>query len=225
MMSPARHLTALEPVAAEHGISVVIADNHELMRRSLRRVLESAPGVTVVAEARDLALTVQHLAAHRPDVLVLDLNMPDGSSLDLVRELAGQMPKTKVVVVSVEDSLAFVKGALAAGASGYVLKEHADTELADAVSAVSRGMQYVSPPIARRLTEARRALTGGRLSARETEVLRLIALGHTNTEIATQLGISARTVETHRAHLHRKLAARTRAQLVAYALRCGLMTS
>ena len=151
--------------------------------------------------------------------------MPDGSSLQLVEELRERMPETQVVVMSVEDTPGFAQRALAAGANGYVLKEHADTELPDAVTAVSRGEQYVSPAVARRLAEMRRALTGGLLSARETEVLRLIALGHTNDEIAGQLGVSPRTVETHRAHILRKLDLRTRAELVRYALRHGLLAT
>ncbi len=179
----------------------------------------------VVAEARDLALTAQHIAAHRPDVLVLDLHMPDGSSVELISELARRRPRTHVVVVSAEDALGFAQRALGAGADGYVLKERADGELADAVSAASRGAQYVSAPISDRLTEARRALTGGALSGRETEVLLLIALGHTNLEIAARLGVSPRTVETHRAHVHRKLGLRTRAELVGYALRTGLLAA
>ncbi len=222
-MKPTRRLTAVHPTATEQRVTVVLADDHPLARRSLRRLLEGSEDIAVVAEAADLALTAQHLVAHNPDVLVLDLNMPDGSSLDLIRDLTEQMPRTQVVVVSVEDTLGFAHRALAIGAAGYVLKERADSELADAVRAAAHGVRYVSASVAQRLSEARRALTGGRLSARETDVLHLIALGYTNAEIATQLGVSTRTVETHRAHVHRKLGMRTRAQLVGYALRRGLL--
>jgi len=223
-MSSISHLSAVRTPRAEEGVTtVVVADDHTLMRTSLRRVLEDAPGIEVVAEADDLTSTAYRLAALRPDVLVLDLQMADGSSLALVDDLSERMPQTRVVVVSMDDTLGFVQRALNAGACAYVLKENADEELAEAVRAAALGQHYVSPPLARRLSDARRALTGGRLSARETEVLRLIALGYTNLEIATQLGVSPRTVETHRAHVHRKLGKRTRSQLVGYALRQGLL--
>jgi len=195
------------------------------MRRSLRQLLERTTDIQVVAEAGDLALASQHIAGHRPAVFVVGLHMPDGSSLHAVEELRVRMPRTGVVVMSVEDAPGFAQRALAAGANGYVLKDFADTELADAVRAVSRGEQYVSPVVGRRLTEMRRALTGGLLSARETEVLRLVALGHTNLEIAGQLGVSPRTVETHRAHVQSKLGVRTRAELVRYAMRRGLLAT
>ena len=223
-MNPSRHLVAVDSGVAP-SINVVIADDHPLMRRSLRGVLEATAGVAVVAEAGDLALTGQHVTGHRPEVLVLDLNMRDGSSLQLIEELRERAPDTRVVVMSVDDTPGFAQRALSAGACGYVLKEHADAELPDAVNAVAGGAQYVSPPIAARLAEMRRALTGGLLSTRETEVLRLIALGYTNNEIAAQLGVSPRTVETHRAHILRKLDMRTRAELVGYALRHGLLAA
>ncbi len=195
------------------------------MRRTLRRLLQGTADTQVVAEAANLALAVQHVAGHRPDVLVIDLNMPDGSSLKVVDELREHTPGLRVVVTSDEDAPGFAQRALAAGANGYVLKEHADTELPDAVNAVLRGEQYVSPIVSARLAEMRRALTGGVLSTREAEVLRLIALGHTNAEIAGQLAVSPRTVETHRAHVQSKLGLRTRAELVRYALRHGLMAT
>jgi two-component system, NarL family, response regulator NreC len=209
--------------AATDAIRVVLAEDHARMRGSLRMVLEHAPGITVCAEAGDLALTRQHLLAHRPDVLVLDLNMRDGSSLAMVSELRMRLHGARVVIISMEDSPQFAKRALAAGASGYILKDHADEELPEAVLATARGREYVSARIASQLSRSRQALTRGRLSARETEVLRLIALGHTSQEAAAALEVSPRTIETHRANIHRKLAVRTRAQLVGYALRCGLL--
>jgi two-component system response regulator NreC len=206
-------------------VKVVIAEDHDLLRYSLRGLLESTADIEVMADGRDLAVTRRHLAAHQPDVLVLDLDMPDGSSLELIRNLVEKSPQTHVVVVSGDDALVFAQRALAAGAIGYVLKDNADTDLVEAVAAAAHGLERVSASVARRLSDARRALTGGQLSVRETEVLRLIALGHTNQEIATQLGVSPRTVETHRAHVHRKLGMRTRAQLVGYALRRGLLAT
>ena len=223
-MSRPAHLVAV-PSPAVTPAKVVLAEDHALMRRSLRRLLEDSAGIEVAAEASSIALTRQHLAGHRPDVLVLNLSMPDGSSLEFVEELRRQWPQLKIVLMSVDDTPGFAQRALAGGASGYVLKERADEELPEAVTAVVRGERYVSPVVAERLAEIRRALTGGQLSARETEVLRLIALGYTNVEIATQLGVSPRTVETHRAHVHRKLGVRTRAELVRYALKHGLLAT
>ncbi len=222
MESP--HLVAVGSRLEPH-VSVVLAEGHDLLRHSLRGLLDSAAGIHVVAEAGDLAAGAREAAAQRPDVLVVDLDMPGGSSLELIRGLTERDPHPQVVVISGNDALGFAQGALAAGAIGYVLKDHADTELVDAVHAAAERAQYLSASVSRRLAEARRALTGGVLSARETEVLRLIALGYTNQEIATQLGVSPRTVETHRAHVHRKLGMRTRAQLVGYALRRGLLAA
>jgi two-component system response regulator NreC len=222
-----RHLRAVSDSAApaRAPITVVIGEDHLQMRGSLRRLLEGTPGVTVAAEAADLASTRQHVWGHHPDVLVLDLRMPDGPSVPTIEELRKRVPQTHVVVVSIDDSPGFAQRALAAGASGYVLKDTAAEDLPDAVRAAAEGEEYVSEPIAGRLARSRQALTGGRLSARETEVLRLIALGHTSIEIAEQLSLSPRTVETHRAHIHSKLEMRTRAELVSYALRCGLLAT
>jgi len=222
-MSPApRHLVAVD--APESATStVVLAEGHPLMRHSLRRVLEASPRIEVAAEAGDLALTRQHLAGHRPDVLVLDVNMPDGSSFQLLEELHEQAPDLQVVMISADDTPGFARRGLAAGARAFVLKEHADEELPDAIAAAARGETYLSPAIARRLAEMRRSPAGERLSARETDVLRLIAFGHTNVEIAAQLGVAPRTVETRRGHIQRKLGLRTRAELVRHALDCGLL--
>jgi DNA-binding NarL/FixJ family response regulator len=221
----------LTPVA-EDGVcepraqnTVVVADDHAGMRRSLRALMESTPDIAVAAEAGDLALMRQHVIGHRPDVLVVDLHMSEGSSVQAVSELRRQVPATHVVVVSMEDSPGFAQRALAAGASGYVLKELAAEDLPAAVRAAAAGEEYVSEPVAERLARSRHALTGGRLTSRETEVLRLIALGCTSSEIAERLSLSPRTIETHRANILRKLEMRTRAELVDYALRCGLLAT
>ena len=195
------------------------------MRGSLRALLEATPGIVVAAEAGDLALTRQHVIGHRPDVLVVDLQMSDGSSIKTVGELRRSMPATHIVVVSIDDTPGFAQRALAAGASAYVLKELAAEDLPEAVRAAAAGDEYVSEPVAERLSRARHALTEGRLTRRETEVLRLIALGYTSTEIAERLSLSPRTIETHRAHIQHKLELRTRAELVGYALRCGLLAT
>jgi two-component system response regulator NreC len=220
-------LTAVLPegTSAVERLSVVVADDHAMMRRGLLQLLEAEEGITLAGEAIDLESTAQVVSECRPDVLVLDLTMPDGSAMEMLSELRTNSPQTQIVVVSAEDSPGFAQRALAAGASGFVLKELADEDLAGAIFAAAKGDEYLSAPVARRLATLRQARTEGRLTAREAEVLRLIALGHTNVEIARQLGVSARTVETHRANIHSKLGLHTRAELVRYALRCGLLES
>jgi two-component system response regulator NreC len=227
MESTRPNLTAVLPSepADAATLSVVVADDHAMMRRGLRRLLEDEQGITLAGEAIDVESTAQAVSEHQPDVLVLDLSLPDGSAMELLGELRAKSPQTRIVIVSMEDAPGFAQRALASGASGFVLKELADEDLAGAIYAAAQGDEYLSGPIARRLAALRQARTDGRLTAREAEVLRLIALGHTNVEIARQLGVSARTVETHRANIHGKLGLRTRAELVRYALRCGLLES
>jgi two-component system, NarL family, response regulator NreC len=204
-------------------IRVVLADDHALIRRSLRLLLESEEGLEVVAEAEDLTTVLRHVHDRLPHVLVLDISMPDGSGIETIRRLREEVPSTEIVVLTMEDGPAFVQRALDAGAIGFVLKEFADVELHRAVRAAARGEQYVSPRVAASLESVRRATAGNELTAREAEVLRLIALGHTSAEIARKLHLSRRTVETHRARLHRKLGMSSRAELVRYALRRGLL--
>jgi two-component system response regulator NreC len=151
--------------------------------------------------------------------------MRDGSGLEAVAEMGAGTSGPRVVVVSVEDAPGFAERALAAGATGFVVKDHADEELADAVNAAARGARYVSPVVQRRLPTGGRERPARELSPRETQVLRLIALGHTNVEIAAKLGLSPRTVETHRGNVQHKLGVRTRAELVRYALEQGLLAS
>lgn len=209
--------------AARVPISVVLADDHDLMRRSLRGLLEGEEGLRVVAEAGDLAGAVRQVRGRHPNVLVLDLGMPDGSSFETISRLQEQVPETQVVVVTAQDDPAFVRRSFTAGALGFVVKDNADRELPQAVKAVVRGEQYVSPLLGARLDAVDRALTENRLTPREVEVLRLIALGHTSVEMGQQLGLSPRTVETHRAHIHKKLGLSSRAELVRYALHRGLL--
>jgi two-component system, NarL family, response regulator NreC len=215
--------TAGEPAPAASRIRVVLADDHAMMLRSLRQLLDGEQDVEVVAEARDLTSLTSHVYGERPDVLVLDLGMISASRVDAIGELLERAPDTQIVVLTMQESPRFAQGALSAGAIGCVMKEHADGELPRAVRAAARGEQYLSPPLASRLEALCRSLTDRALSPREVEVLRLIALGHTSVEIARRLHLSPRTVETHRAHIHKKLALATRAQLVRYALRRGLL--
>ncbi len=212
------------PVSLPDAISVVLADDHALMRRSLRLVLDGDATIDVVAEADDLAAVERHVHGHQPRVLVLDLGMPDGSGLPAIGNLRRAAPDTQIVVVTMEDNPGFAQRALAAGATGFVLKDHAEEELAAAVRAAAQGDTYVTPRVAARLAALRGALTDEHLSPREAEVLQLIALGHTSVEIARMLKLSPRTVETHRARIHQKLGLRTRAELVRYALARGLLS-
>jgi two-component system, NarL family, response regulator NreC len=205
-------------------IRVVLADDHTVMRRSLRRLLDDEEGMEVVAEANDLSAVARHVNGHLPHVLVLDLGMPNGTSLETIRRLRAQVPDTQIVVMSMEDDPAFARRALEAGAVGFVLKEMADSELPEGIRSAARGAGFVSPRLSMRLKSLSGSFTEDGLSAREVEVLRLIALGYTTVEIGEELHLSPRTVETHRARIHRKLGFRTRAELVRYALSRGLLT-
>jgi two-component system response regulator NreC len=213
------------PIRAASPILVLLADDHALMRRSLRLLLDSEGEVEVIAEADDLATVERHVQGYEPHVLVLDLNMPGGSSIEAIGQLRERSPETQIVVMTMEDSAVFAQRAFAAGAVGFVLKDRADTELSEAIRAAALDEEYVSPRVAARLDALHRALTEDKLSAREVEVLRLIALGHTSVEIAHKLHLSPRTVETHRARIHQKLGLASRAELVRYALGRGLFGS
>ncbi len=227
-MSARLHLAAVPaagvpPPRPASPIQVILADDHAVMRRSLRLLLDREDGVEVIAEATDLPTVVLDVHRHAPHVLVLDLSMPNGSSIQTIRRLRAQVPQTEIVVLTMEQSPLFAAEAIDAGAVGFVLKDRADTELPVAVRYAAAGDEYVSPHVAIGLDALRRGVTGDGLSPRETEILRLIALGHTSAEIAGKLHLSRRTVETHRAHIYRKLCVSTRAELVAHALRRGLL--
>ncbi len=208
----------------EQSIRVVLADDHAFLRRSLRLLLDGEPGFDVVGEASNIHSMQRHVRGHRPHVLVLDVSMPGGSVLTAIRELRAEAPETSIVVTTMIDDPRFAHEALAAGASGYVLKDSADRDLPEAIRRAAAGESFVTPRVASTLAVY---ANGGQdaLSDREVDVLRLIALGHTNAEIAALLLISVRTVESHRAHIHRKLGLATRAELVRYALRRGLLTA
>jgi two-component system response regulator NreC len=209
------HDEASQPAAP---IRVVLADDHALVRRSLRLLLDRDDGVDVVAEAADLTTVIRHVHGHVPQVLVLDLQMPNGSSVETIRRIRAEVPETEIVVLTMETSPLFAKQALDAGAIGFVLKDKADTELPAAVHAAACGDEYTSPYVAAGLEAVRHAVSGDGLTPRETEVLRLIALGYTSREIGDRLHLSRRTVEGHRAHIYSKLGLSTRAQLVQFAL-------
>ncbi len=199
--------------------TVVIADDHTVVRQGLRMLIDNEPEMQVIAEAGTVPDAERMVRAHRPTVLVLDLNMPGGSSLDAIPRVKEHVA---VVVLTMQDDPAFARQALQAGALGFVLKEAADEELLEAIRLAAAGDTYLNPGLGARIAAAP-PKDEGPLSPRETDVLRLIALGHTNTEIAEQLFLSTRTVETHRAHIQRKLDLNTRADLVRYALDRGLL--
>jgi two-component system, NarL family, response regulator NreC len=204
-------------------IRVVLADDHDLVRRSVRLLLESEGDVEVLAESGDLFSALRHVTTHRPHVLLLDLHMRNGGSIDLIRRIRTTMPETQVVVISMEDSPVFARHTLDAGAVGYVLKDSAADELGTAVRRAARGERYVSAPVAAGLDALASAATNDGLTERETEVLRLIALGLTSAEMSERLHLSQRTIESHRRRIHRKLGLTRRWEIVRYALRHRLV--
>lgn len=171
-------------------IRVVLADDHAMMRRSLRLLLESEEDLEVTAEAGDLKTVMRHVREHRPHVLALDLGMPNGSSIEAIRRLREEVPGTEIVVLTMEESPVFAQQALDAGAIGFVLKEMADEDLPEAVRRAARGLHYVSPRAAASLTALLRSRTDDRLGGRETDVVRLIAPGDTSADVARELHLS-----------------------------------
>lgn len=199
-------------------IRVVIADDHAIVRRGLRQLLADRDDFEIVAEAVDVAGARRYVRGHHPDVLVLDLNMPGESSLEAIPGLREEFPHTQIVVLTMHNEPAYARHALQAGVLGYVLKEAADTELVDAIRAAVAGERYLNPRLGAKLAAEPSPGPPDGLSPRELDILRLVALGHTNTEIAQELYLSVRTVETHRAHIQQKLGCGTRSELVRYAL-------
>jgi two-component system response regulator NreC len=211
--------------APDGPIGIVLADDHQVVRSGLRVLLESDGRFTVLDEAGDMPATIAKVRQCRPHVLVLDLNMGGASSLDSIPQLRADMPDTQIVVLTMQENPAFAQAALRAGAVGYVLKDAADAELMNAVVSAAEGRTYLNPELGAKLA-AQPPDSDGRpdsLSPREVEVLRLIALGHTNTEIAASLFLSVRTVESHRAHIQQKIGLTTRAELVGYVRERGLL--
>ncbi len=208
-------------------IRVVLVDDHALVRSGLRRLLEAEEDIQVEDEGGTADDGVRLARLHKPDVILLDVGLPGRSGLEVVAEIIDAAPATRVLVLSAEDSAATVRAAFAGGASGYLLKEAADRELVTAVRDVAGGERYVDAALGARLAasevQARSLAAADPLSDREREVLRLLALGHTNQEIAKMLVISVRTAETHRANIMQKLRFTTRAELVRHALRQGLL--
>jgi len=208
-------------------IRIALCDDHAVVRSGLRRILEAEPDFEVVAEAGTAGDAVAAARDTQPDVLVMDVGLPDRSGIAATADVSKASPATRVLILTVHDDVAYLRQAFDAGAAGYLVKEAADVELVQAVRQVAAGKQYVHPSLGAALlapgsATARPAGPGGELSEREVEVLGLIATGLTNAEIAERIFVSVRTVETHRAHIHQKLDVRTRAELVRIARQAGL---
>jgi two-component system response regulator NreC len=205
-------------------IRILLADDHAAMRESLRLLLEAEADIDVVAETDCMESVMGHVNERHPDVLVLDLGISSwGSGIETLSRLSTDAPNMRIVVLTMNDDPAYAQRALDNGALGLVLKEMADSDLPAAVRDASRGRAYVSPRLAAKLNGVKSSQQADKLTPREREVLRLIALGHTSVEIADKLGLSPRTIETHRARIHRKLGLSTRAELVRYALQHELL--
>jgi two-component system response regulator NreC len=202
---------------AAQTITIALADDHPVVRSGLKMLLEAEVDLQVVAETGDVDATRRTVLGYKPSVLVLDLKMPGGSSLEAIPAMIESSPGTAIVVLTMQEDPAFAREAFRAGAKGYVLKQAAGTELVQAVRTAARGGTWLNPELGARMAAAPSGPSSD-LTERELEVLRLIALGHTNSEIAGQLYLSVRTVETHRAHIQQKLGMSSRAELVGYAL-------
>jgi two-component system response regulator NreC len=206
---------------------VLVVDDHAVVRSGLRLLLDREDDLECVGEAGSADDAVRQARSLSPDVVLLDIVMPDASGIDAIPRILEVAPDAKVLILSMQDDPGYVREAFGGGATGYVLKEAADSEMVAAVREVAAGNRYVHPALGAKLAasevEAKARLEEDPLSDREREVLRLLALGHTNQEIAKMLYISVRTAETHRAHIMQKLRLSTRAELVRYALANGLL--
>ena len=211
------------------SIRVLLCDDHALVRSGLRKLLECEADLEVVGEAANAGEAIELSAAAAPDVVVLDVVMPGRSGIDALPDILRAAPAAKALMLSMQQDTVYVRRAFAAGASGYVLKDAAGAELVEAIHIVADGRRYLHPFLGARLAASEAApesqAANDPLSGREHQVLRLLALGHTNSEIAKQLFLSLRTVETHRARIVHKLGLRNRAELVRYAIASGELDS
>jgi two-component system, NarL family, response regulator NreC len=213
------------PAHPDETVTVVLADDHELVRDGIRMVLEAEPDIEVVAQAADAETAARYVLGHKPTILVLDLSMPGQPSLELMPQILESSPSTSVIVVTMQNEPAFARRALQAGAKGFVIKQSAARELVAAVRAVLAGETYINPDLGARMAATPDVPDAppDDLTPREIEVLGLLARGYMNPEIAEQLVLSVRTVESHRASVQRKTGRSTRAELVAYALENNLV--
>ena len=217
---------------ARNTIRILIADDHTLVRSGLKLILAAQPDFELVGEAATGEESIARTKELVPDVLLLDIGMPGMNGVDAARVIRREVPEVRIVVLTMYDDEDYLQQFLQMGAAGYVMKQAADTELVSAIRAVQRGESFIHPSLTRQLIQlylkqsqspppAERKTA--ELSPRETEVLRLVALGYSAQQIASELGISVSTVETHRAHVSEKLGLHGRAQLVRYALNVGLL--
>ncbi len=214
---------------------ILIADDHAVLRSGLRMLIDSQPDMEVVGEAANVTETVEKARAMNPDVLLLDVAMPKHDGLSAVPAVQKACPRTRILVLTMHDDPSYLRSALAAGAVGYVVKAAADTELLTAIRSVASGRTFVDISSAAGLAQdivngnrarapASQSSSMPELSEREREVLAMVALGHTNQEVADRLKVSIKSVETYRARLMEKLSLKTRAELVRYALEHDLLT-
>jgi two-component system response regulator NreC len=215
--------------SADRTVRVLIVDDHAIVRAGLRLLLDAEPGIEVVGEAANGGEAVFQSRSLAPAVALMDVVMPGEGGIETTRRLLHERPQTKVLVLSMQDDPRYIREAFDAGASGYLLKDAVDAELVEAVRTVAAGGRYVHPALGARLVQAdaeeRERIAADPLTEREREVLKLLALGYTNQEIARSLFVSVRTVETHRAHIMQKLRLRSRAELVRYALEQRLLAT
>lgn len=211
-------------------IRLLVADDHGLLRAGLIALLNAESGMTVVAEADDEHSAVSLAVEKRPDVALMDISMPESGGIEATRRIKQLVPETKVLIMTVHEDKGLMEEAIRAGATGYILKRAIKSELVNAIQAVMRGELYLHPAMARLLFLENRSpqpeetkSTSEALTSREVEVLRLIARGHTNSQVAETLHISVRTVEYHRGNLTAKLNLRSRSELMKYAEEKGLI--
>jgi two-component system response regulator NreC len=209
--------------SAQTTTRIVLVDDHAVMRAGLRLLLDAHDDFEVVGEAGTIRDALELVEVKRPDVAVLDLGLPDGDGIEHVEALRAKGRGTRVLVLSMQDEPARVEQAFAAGADGYLVKDAAEGELVAAIEALLRGERYLYPPLGAAMVRASTAPPSDPLTDREREIVRLLALGHTNSEIAGMVHLSVRTIETHRAHAMAKLRLATRAELVRWALEQGLL--
>jgi DNA-binding NarL/FixJ family response regulator len=206
---------------------IVIADDHAIVRTGLRTLLQAEPELVLVGEAAGGVEAIEQVMATEPDVLLLDLSMPDLDGIAVTKRLIADYPELRILILTIHDEEGLVREAIKAGASGYILKHVAESELVSAIGTVTRGSMYVDPSLLRSLVQEPPAEACAdeveALSSREKDVLRLIALGYTNRQIGDELHISIRTVEGHRANLSDKIGSCSRADLVRYARRHKLL--
>ncbi len=209
-------------------IRILIADDHGVIRAGLHALLAKEPGMEVVGQAADGEEAVKMAYKLRPDLLLLDITMPGLDGIQVTRQLRAALPATHILILTLHEGVSMLREAIAAGASGYIVKRAVDVELIGAIQAVARGEMYVHPSMTQALIQDMSPLAGsstpiGVLSPRETEVLRLVARGQTNRQIAKTLSLSVRTVDSHRANLMNKLGVSSRAELIQYALEHHLL--